>query len=82
MNVKELLQRLEQMDLPNNSYSVLSKVKDEALCMLKEKGIWEVFYSERGLKTNLQTFESEFDACDHFFERITKWFSKKPDQPA
>ena len=31
---------------------------------------WEVYYSERGQKSNLKTFASESEACKYFLDTI------------
>lgn len=74
MNVKELVERLKEANIPNDSYSILENKKDESICLVNETGTWEVFYSERGLRTELARFTGEDEACDHFFRRIIKWF--------
>ncbi len=43
--------------------------------MYQEKNeSWEVFYHERGIKTELRIFIEEHEACENFLFRIKAWF--------
>lgn len=74
MNARELIERLKKSSVPRDSYSIFENIKDESLCLVNEGGPWVVFYYERGLKTELERFAGEDEACVRFFHRIIKWF--------
>jgi hypothetical protein len=69
----ELQNELYKLKIPRDSYSIDS-VEDEALCLILDGGLWCVFYSEHGKRTEVEYFATENDACQSFFTRITKWF--------
>ena len=39
-------------------------------CIVHRSGVWEVYYTERGEKASLQTFATEADACDYFYNWV------------
>lgn len=43
---------------------------NEVLCLNKRDNILEVYYSERGLKSNLKKFDTEDDACEYFYKTV------------
>jgi hypothetical protein len=46
------------------AYSLDGDAKDETLCLEVSADGWTVHYSERGLRTGEQRFDTEADACD------------------
>ena len=34
---------------------------------------WEVYYSERGEKSNVRIFDLESDACEYFLKKLKKY---------
>lgn len=73
MDRVELQSELNKLNIPRDSYSI-DGVKDETLCLILDGGLWCVFYSERGKRTEVEFFATESDACQSFLARITKWF--------
>lgn len=71
MNKKDLLHALASLHAPQDSYCV-GNDKDEALCIVENYGRWSVYYSERGQRTEDQSFDSEEAACDVFLNRLRK----------
>jgi hypothetical protein len=69
----ELQNELYKLNIPRDSYSI-DGVEDEALCLILDGGLWRVFYSEHGKRTEVEYFANESDACQSFLTRITKWF--------
>ncbi|PLR77050.1 hypothetical protein CU633_12610 [Bacillus sp. V3-13] len=67
MKLNELEQKLLSNNIPKDLYSLRGGYPNEAFCINKESQIWEVYYSERGIKSNLKTFNSEEDACNYFY---------------
>ena len=72
MNKIELEQRLRNENIDRNSYWLDSGLPNEAHCLGKNGDIWEVYYSERGRKTGLKTFNTEEEACIYFFDWLIK----------
>lgn len=68
MTKTELEQRLIEENIPKWSYSLNGGLPNEACCLSKNGQIWEVYYSERGLKTSLKVFQTEDEACDYFYD--------------
>ncbi|QHI73454.1 hypothetical protein [Aminipila terrae] len=58
--------------IPSDCYSLDGGLPNEAFCIAHLSGKWEVYYSERGKKSNLKTFEMESEACEYFYERLQK----------
>jgi hypothetical protein len=73
MTLSELEIQLTKSQIPKNWYSINDNASDETLCIEFNSPNWEVYYSEKGKKTELAFFENEHEACNHFFKRITKW---------
>lgn len=73
MDRVELQSELNKLYIPRDSYSI-DGVKDETLCLIHDRGLWCVFYSEHGKRTEVDFFVTESDACQSFLARITKWF--------
>ncbi len=77
MTKKELKERLVKEGMPKDAYWLDEDAVSmgEELCLLKNENLWEVYYSERGLKSNLKIFEKEEEACENFYNRIIKMCS-------
>lgn len=67
MNKKKLQRELNSKKISLDMYSLDGGLPNEAYCLNKVGNKWEVYYSERGLKTNLKTFDSEEKACDYIY---------------
>ena len=72
MNVQALAEILRNEGFRESAYSLHAAFvqPDEALCLRNEDGAWQVFYSERGLKTGQRDFPSEADACMYFLNQM------------
>ncbi len=66
MNLMELEIELKKLEIPVNSYSLKGGLPNEAFCISSDNNQWEIYYSERGNKTLLKSFQSEQEACDYF----------------
>lgn len=76
MTVMELHDVLEQMGVSSNLYSIMTGgLPNEKLCIVKESK-WQVYYSERGKKSGLKTFETETEACEFFIDRLKRYTAK------
>ncbi|MGW6300808.1 hypothetical protein [Peribacillus butanolivorans] len=70
MKKDELQQLLINANVPKDLYNLNGGLPNEAFCLNKEDNIWEVYYSERGVKSQLKKFDSEDEACDYFYKTI------------
>ena len=71
MTVTELKHELVRQRVPNNLYSLLAGgLPNEVFCLVYEKGVWEVYYSERGKKRGAKAFASESDACAYLLRKL------------
>ena len=71
MTVEELKKQLDAIGVPDDLYSLLiGGFPNEALCLIKNEDGWEVYYSERGQKSDVQQFENESEACEYLFEGL------------
>lgn len=71
MNLTELESILENSNIPKHYYSLTGGLPSEALCIeQRNDGKWCTYYSERGLRTGLEEFETEEAACNYFYDMI------------
>ena len=68
----QLRKELESNQINNDYYSLDGGLPNEAFCLGVNNGKWEVYYSERGHKSQLRTFEREEEACKYFLDWILK----------
>ena len=74
MTIIELENELEQMGVPSDFYSIMiGGLPNEKLCIVRENK-WKVYYSERGSKNGLKTFETE--ACEYFLRKMKRYATK------
>lgn len=66
MNIRDLKEFLLTNQVPEDAYSLDGGLPNEAYCISKEGNQWEVYYSERGRKCGLVTFDTEDSACNYF----------------
>jgi len=72
----ELEKKLINQKIPKYAYSLIGGFPNEAYCLNYDGNIWEVYYSERGQKTDLKTFFKEKEACDFFYDWLIKSLKK------
>ena len=72
MRYGELKQRLIDEKIPQYSYCFDTEYPNEAYCLMKKSGIWQVYYSEKGNKTALKEFLAEEEACDFFYNQLMR----------
>jgi len=72
MTLIELQEKLNIMKIPQIFYRLDGGTPNEAYCIGYYKGKWEVYYSEKGNKTELKKFHSEIEACNYFYSSFTK----------
>lgn len=71
MNKSDLEKILKKNKIPKQLYSLPGGLPNECYCIGKKEK-WEVYYSERGLKTQLVYFNTEEAACEYFLKLIRK----------
>jgi len=70
MNREELLYKLKNENIPSDMYYLSGGLPNEKYVMSHENGKWQVYYSERGIKTNYREFNIESDACDYMLKLL------------
>lgn len=70
MNKQELQQTLINANVPSDLYNLDGGLPNEAFCLNKNQNTWEVYYSERGLRSQIKRFSTEEEACDYFYKTI------------
>jgi len=66
---KLLIKTLSSMDIPADSYSI-DDISNESLCLIYERLLWKIFYSERGHRTDERCYADEESACKAFLARL------------
>lgn len=69
MNRNDLLEILRRENIPENAYSLFGGLPNEKFCINKME-YWEVYYSERGIKTQLKKFDTEDKACEYLYKKL------------
>jgi len=70
MKREELRRLLAANGVRDDAYELSGGDVDEAYVLGKERGRWVVFYSERGLRSGVQRFQSEDEACRYLYEEL------------
>ena len=70
MNRVKLKIILEENKIPRDLYSLSGGLPNESYCINEVDGIWEVYYSERGVKSQLKLFNIEEDACEFLYNKL------------
>ncbi len=70
MQKNELEQKLLQEEVSKDLYSLKGGLPNESYCFNEQNGVWEVYYSERGTKSNLKAFNSETEACEYSYTSL------------
>jgi len=70
MNRAELIKFFQEKNIPIDSYSMMGGLPNEAFCINKIDKGWEVYYSERGVKSQLSCFDNEEDACMYLKDKL------------
>lgn len=72
MTKQELAKRLTKETIPEDCYTLEGGLPNEKWCLEKTPTGWDIYYSERGLRNQLQQFISEEQACDYFYKELKK----------
>ncbi len=70
MNKQELQQTLINENVPSDLYNLNGGLPNEAFCLNKSQNTWEVYYSERGLRSQIKRFSTEEEACNYFYKTL------------
>ena len=73
MNREQLRNRLKEIGIGAARYSLAGGMPDNKLCMDTEDGRWIVYYSERGIRTFEESFDTEVEACECFLNKFISW---------
>ena len=77
MTVEELKKKLDKLNIQQDLYSLMiGGFPNEAYCLIKNENGWEVYYSERGQKSDIQQFASESEACEYLLEELSIYARK------
>ena len=68
MNIRTLLDRLHENNIRPDAYDLDGHDGNESYVLKKEHLGWDVYYSERGLKTGLKKFGTESSACAYLLQ--------------
>jgi hypothetical protein len=69
MTLTEMETKLQEMNVPPDFYGLTGGVPHNVLCIEKADVGWDVYFSERGSKWDVEHFGNESEACDRFLER-------------
>jgi hypothetical protein len=75
MNIEELKLKLTNECIGNNIYNFVNEFPNDEFCMNKLHGVWDVYYSEKGEKNSLKSFDNENDACTYLYLLIKESMS-------
>jgi hypothetical protein len=70
MNKQELQQLLKQEGFRADTYDLDGGMLPERLTLTKEGNRWCVYYSERGLQTGKECFDTEDEACQSLLDQL------------
>lgn len=70
MNRISLEKIFHDNQVPNDLYSLNGGFPSESFCLNKVDANWEVYYSERGVKSSIVSFNNESDACEYLLKQI------------
>lgn len=76
MDVAELRLTIEAEGLPTNLLATERRMwtPPSEQFVVEPRGTgWVTFYAERGLETNLRSFESEAEACQHILDELRSY---------
>jgi len=72
MNRAELRSAADREQIRRGAYCLEGGLPPQQYVLSIENGGWCVYYSERGLKTEPEWFETEDEACDYLFQALVR----------
>ena len=72
MNIDKLEELLEKNEIPCSWYYLYGPqyTKEQKTCIEKRGDSWYVYYFERGLESNIISFNNENDVCVELYNRM------------
>lgn len=70
MTLAKLSARLKQENIPARVYSLNGGLANDTYCIENKADGWDVYYTGRGEKFDVENFSSEDAACDRLYQRI------------
>jgi hypothetical protein len=70
MNRERLQEMARREGVRDDCYSLDGGLRSEQYVLAIEDGRWSVYYSERGERRGLASFDTEDAACSDLFERL------------
>lgn len=74
MKIKDL-KRIILDSYPLDLVEFENEYPNESYCIRRTIGQWEVYYSEKGQKTDLAKFDLESDACEYLLAKLRKGYN-------
>lgn len=73
MYIEQLADILERNRVPKDMYDLGGGLPSEAYCIGFFDGRWEVYYSERGERSEIGSFDDEDDACECLLNELKRY---------
>ncbi len=70
MNRRELKDVLQKEGIRSDMYDLDSGHESERYTIRESHGVWDVYYSERGLESGNRKFLNESDACEYLLRAL------------
>ena len=77
MTIGLLKKLIEDNNISSIHYRLMCNgLPDEKLCIYEDEELfWHVYYSERGKRSNEIIFTNESEACNYFWQKISRYGS-------
>jgi hypothetical protein len=72
MDRNQLAATLQREGIRPDAYCLEGGQPNESYVLHRDGDRWLVYYSERGLRSDLRSFNNEEDACIHLLTRLRK----------
>ena len=79
LTLNTLSDLLNSRGVDPDAYSLSGGLPNESYCIDRDGTDWLVYYSERGLRSGLQRFNTESDACSHLLSVLIRDTTTHPD---
>ena len=79
LTLNTLSDLLKSRGIHSDAYSLPGGLPNESYCIDRDGTDWLVYYSERGLRSGLQRFNTESDACSHLLSILIRDATTHPD---
>ena len=70
MNKKELKNILDKEGINPSAYCLDGGLPNEQYVLSDDNERWSVYYSERGIRSNMNNFSSEGEACNYILHLL------------